>query len=174
MRRIFVLIAIVLSTSVSAQTYQPNWESLDKRPMPQWWKDAKFGIFIHWGVYAVTGWSTKGNYSEWYQQGLQNTDTARQRYHKAKFGNRSYYDLANDFKAELYKPEDWAKLFEQSGAKYIVLTSKHHDGFTLWPNKEANKTWGFPWNSVDVGPKRDLLGDLFKAVRKTSVRAGMY
>jgi len=157
-----------------SQTYQPTWESLDKRPTPQWFKDSKFGIFIHWGVYAVPGWSTKGNYAEWYQQGLQTTDTARQRFHKAKFGDRTYYDLANDFKAELYNPDDWAKLFERSGAKYIVLTSKHHDGFTLWPNQNANKTWGFPWNAKDIGPKRDLLGDLFKAVRKTSVHAGMY
>ena len=159
---------------LNAQTYQPTWESLDKRPTPQWFKDSKFGIFIHWGVYAVPGWSTKGNYAEWYQQGLQTTDTARQRFHKAKFGDRTYYDLAKDFKAELYNPDDWAKLFEKSGAKYIVLTSKHHDGFTLWPNQNANKTWGFPWNAKDIGPKRDLLGDLFKAVRKTSVRAGMY
>ena len=159
---------------ISAQNYQPNWESLDKRPTPQWFKDAKFGIFIHWGVYAVPGWSIKGNYAEWYQQGLQTKDTARQKFHKAKFGDRTYYDLANDFKAELYNPDDWAKLFEKSGAKYIVLTSKHHDGYTLWPSKEANKTWGFPWNAVEVGPKRDLLGDLFKAVRKTSVHAGMY
>lgn len=157
-----------------AQTYQPNWQSLDQRPTPQWFTDAKFGIFIHWGVYSVPGWSSKGNYAEWYQQGLQTTDTARQKFHKAKFGNRSYYDLANDFKAELFNPDEWAKLFEQSGAKYIVLTSKHHDGFTLWPSKEADRTWGFKWNAVDVGPKRDLLGDLFKAVRKTTVRAGMY
>ncbi len=157
-----------------AQTYQPNWESLDKRPVPTWFKDAKFGIFIHWGVYAVPGWSTKGNYAEWYQQGLQTNDTARQKFHKAKFGNRTYYDLANDFKAELFNPDEWAKVFEHSGAKYIVLTSKHHDGFTLWPSKEADKAWGFKWNAVDVGPKRDLLGDLFKAVRKTSVHAGMY
>ena len=163
---------IVLSTS--SQTYQPNWESLDKRPTPQWFKDSKFGIFIHWGVYAVPGWTSKGNYAEWYQQGLQTNDTARQKFHKAKFGNRSYYDLVNDFKAELFNPDDWAKLIERSGAKYIVLTSKHHDGFTLWPNQNANKTWGFPWNAMDVGPKRDLLGDLFKAVRKTSVHAGMY
>ena len=105
---------------------------------------------------------------------MQTTDTARQKFHKAKFGNRTYYDLANDFKAELFNPDDWAKLFEKSGAKYIVLTSKHHDGFTLWPNQNANKTWGFPWNAVDIGPKRDLIGDLFKAVRKTSVHAGMY
>jgi len=174
MRNLTAFCLLFFVFQLSAQTYQPNWESLDKRPTPQWFKDGKFGIFIHWGVYAVPGWSTKGNYAEWYQQGLQTTDTARQNFHKAKFGNRTYYDLANDFKAELYNPDDWAKLFEKSGAKYIVLTSKHHDGFTLWPNENANKTWGFKWNAVDAGPKRDLLGDLFKAVRKTSVHAGMY
>ena len=174
MKKIILIGSLFISSVAFAQTYQANWESLDKRPTPQWFKDAKFGIFIHWGVYAVSGWSTKGNYAEWYQQGLQTKDTARQKFHKAKFGDRTYYDLANDFKAELYNPDDWAKLFEKSGAKYIVLTSKHHDGYTLWPNKDANRTWGFPWNSVEVGPKRDLLGDLFKAVRKTSVHAGMY
>lgn len=158
---------------VNAQ-YQPTWQSLDQRPVPQWYKDAKFGIFIHWGVYSVPGYCSKGNYAEWYQNGLMNGDTARINYHKAKFGNRTYYDLASDFKAELYNPDEWAKLFEQSGAKYIVLTSKHHDGFSLWPDQTANKTWGFPWNAADGGPKRDLLGDLFKAVRKTSVHAGMY
>ena len=174
MKYLLVLCLFFIGINLSAQTYQPNWESLDKRPTPQWFKDSKFGIFIHWGVYSVPGWSTKGNYAEWYQQGLQTTDTARQKFHKAKFGNRTYYDLANDFKAELFNPDDWAKLFEASGAKYIVLTSKHHDGFTLWPNENANRTWGFPWNAKDVGPKRDLIGDLFKAVRKTSVHAGMY
>jgi len=175
MKKIFLpgILFLIVNFSFS-QTYQPNWQSLDQRPTPKWFTDAKFGIFIHWGVYAVPGWSPKGTYAEWYQQGLQTSDTARQRFHKAKFGNRTYYDLANDFKAELFNPDEWAKLFEQSGAKYIVLTSKHHDGFTLWPSKEADKTWGFKWNAVDVGPKRDLLGDLFKAVRKTSVRAGMY
>ncbi|HEX6848379.1 MAG TPA: alpha-L-fucosidase, partial [Chitinophagaceae bacterium] len=174
MRNLSTICMLLLTVQISAQNYQPNWESLDKRATPMWFKDAKFGIFIHWGVYSVPGWSTKGNYAEWYQQGLQTTDTARQKFHKAKFGNRTYYDLANDFKAELFKPDEWAKIFEASGAKYIVLTSKHHDGFTLWPNENANKTWGFPWNAKDVGPQRDLLGDLFKSVRKTSVRAGMY
>ena len=174
MKNLLVLCLFFIGIHLSAQSYQPNWGSLDKRPTPQWFKDSKFGIFIHWGVYSVAGWSTKGNYAEWYQQGLQTTDTARQKFHKAKFGNRTYYDLANDFKAELFNPDDWAKLFEASGAKYIVLTSKHHDGFTLWPNEQANKTWGFPWNAKDIGPKRDLIGDLFRAVRKTSVHAGMY
>jgi alpha-L-fucosidase len=174
MKKMIAVLLFFFSIKIVAQTYQPTWQSLDKRPVPNWFTDAKFGIFIHWGVYAVPGWCTKGNYAEWYQQGLQGNDTARQKFHKAKFGDRTYYDLANDFKAELFNPDEWAKVFEQSGAKYIVLTSKHHDGFTLWPNKEANKTWGFKWNAVDVGPKRDLLGDLFKAVRKTSVHAGMY
>jgi alpha-L-fucosidase len=174
MKKTIAILSLFISSALIAQTYQPNWESLDKRPVPTWFTDAKFGIFIHWGVYAVPGWSSKGQYAEWYQQGLQTNDTARQQYHKAKFGNRTYYDLANDFKAELFNPDEWAKVFEQSGAKYIVLTSKHHDGFTLWPSKEADRDWGFKWNAVDVGPKRDLIADLFKAVRKTSVHAGMY
>lgn len=164
----------LLIVFLHAQTYQPNWSSLDQRPTPQWFKDAKFGIFIHWGVYSVPGWSSKGQYAEWYQNGLNSNDTARIAFHKKKFGDLTYYQLADQFKAELFNPDEWAKLFEKSGAKYIVLTSKHHDGFALWPSKEADKDWGFPWNATEVGPKRDLIKDLFAAVRKTSVHAGMY
>ena len=87
------LLLMVSNVSLFSQNYQPNWESLDKRPMPEWYKNVKFGIFIHWGVYSVPGWSSKGQYAEWYQQGLQTNDTARQRFHKVKFGNRSYYDF---------------------------------------------------------------------------------
>jgi alpha-L-fucosidase len=101
-------------------------------------------------------------------------DNVRKKFHKLHYGDMSYYGFGPMFKADRFDPDAWAKVFEQSGAKYIVLTSKHHDGFAMWPSKEADKTWGFPWNSVTSGPKRDLLGDLFKAVRKTSVRAGMY
>jgi len=171
------LLAIVLlcNTVAQSQPYTPDWESLDKRPVPAWFSNDKFGIFIHWGMYAVPGYTAKGNYSEWYQQYMQGrNDSAVLKYHKAKFGDRTYYDLAQDFKAELFNPDEWAKLFEKSGAKYIVLTSKHHDGYSLWPSAETRKAWDFPWTSVDVGPKRDLIGDLFAAVRKTSVRAGMY
>ncbi len=161
-------------SSAAAQNYQPNWASLDSRPVPQWFKDSKFGIFIHWGVYSVPGYCSKGNYAEWYQKGLTDGDTARLAYHKAKFGNLTYYQLADQFKAELFKPDEWANLIEKSGAKYVVLTSKHHDGYALWPSKETDKNWGFPWNSVTTGPHRDLLGDLFRAIRKTSVHPGMY
>ncbi len=174
MRKIIIALSLLHSSLSFSQNYKPTWESLDTRPVPQWFKNAKFGIFIHWGVYSVPGWSTKGSYAEWYQYGLQTNDTARMKFHKAKFGNKTYYQLADDFKVELFNPDEWAKVFEQSGARYIVLTSKHHDGFTLWPSKDADRTWGFKWNAVDVGPHRDLLGDLFKAVRKTSVHAGMY
>ncbi len=176
-KSLLVYVIFLSSFPSFAQTYQPSWQSLDKRPIPQWYKDAKFGIFIHWGVYSVPAWSPKGQYAEWYQHSLQTnayngkvTD-----YHNRKYGKDFiYYQFAPLFKATLYNPDEWAQLIEKSGAKYIVLTSKHHDGFALWPSKEATKTWGIPWNSMETGPHRDLLGDLFKAVRKTSVRAGMY
>jgi alpha-L-fucosidase len=159
---------------VRAQVYEPNWESLDKRPVPQWYRDAKFGIFIHWGVYSVPGFRKKGEYAEWYQNGLNTGDSSTIAYHKKKYGDLTYYQLADQFKAELFNPDEWASLIERSGARYVVLTSKHHDGFALWPSKEASRDWGFPWNAVEAGPHRDLVGDLFTALRKTSVHPGLY
>jgi alpha-L-fucosidase len=174
MKKILLSLALVASITAMAQPFQPEWSSLNNRPVPAWFRDAKFGIFIHWGVYAVPGYTTKGGYAEWYQHGLETGDSARKEYHRKRFGNLTYYDLADQFKAELYNPDEWARLFEKSGAKYMVLTSKHHDGYALWPNNDASRTWGRGWNSLVTGPRRDLLGDLFRAVRKTSVRAGMY
>ena len=174
MKKILLSLSLVASITTMAQPFQPEWSSLNTRPVPAWFRDAKFGIFIHWGVYAVPGYTTKGGYAEWYQHGLETGDSARKEYHRKRFGNLTYYDLADQFKAELYNPDEWARLFEKSGAKYMVLTSKHHDGYALWPNNDASRTWGRGWNSLVTGPRRDLLGDLFRAVRKTSVRAGMY
>lgn len=178
MNRLILLVFGVLYTAVSfaQQAYQPNWQSLDSRPTPEWWLDAKFGIFIHWGVYSVPAFTEKGNYAEWYQYSLEtNAHEGKVRnYHTVNYGNRSYYDLADDFHAELFEPDEWAKLFEQSGAKYVVLTSKHHDGFCLWPSAQADRTWKIPWNSVSRGPKRDLIGELFTALQKTSVKPGLY
>jgi alpha-L-fucosidase len=175
-KRLFGTIALCFAMSqlLHAQTYQPAWESLDRRPVPQWYKDAKFGIFIHWGVYSVPGYSKKGEYAEWYQHGLNSGDTTRIQYHKKKFGDLTYYQLAGQFKAELYNPDEWARVIEQSGAKYVVLTSKHHDGFANWPSKQTAIAWSMPWNAATTGPHRDLLGDLFTALRKTSVHPGMY
>ena len=186
MRKIIVLLilSVLFSFNIQGQTtYQPTWESIDSRPVAQWFGDAKFGIFIHWGPYSVPAWSPKGTYSEWYQRWLQGEnlfgngdfkgDEVTQ-YHKKTYGSHfSYYEFGDMFKADLFEPDDWADLFEESGAKYIMLTTKHHDGFTLWPSKEANDR-GFAWNSVDIGPKRDLVGELTTAVKKTDVKMGFY
>ncbi|HNL39974.1 MAG TPA: alpha-L-fucosidase, partial [Saprospiraceae bacterium] len=137
MRKLFILAFCLVCLSVSAQkVYQPTWSSLDQRPTPEWWQDAKFGIFIHWGVYSVPAFTPKGRYAEWYQNSLQQNDPdgAISAYHQINFGTRTYYDLADDFHAELFNADDWANLFQYAGAKYVVLTSKHHDGFCLWPS----------------------------------------
>lgn len=168
-------------TSVLAQPYSADWASLDKRPVPGWFKDAKFGIFIHWGLYSVPAWATKSNadgfgsgYSEWYWQRLfaKNLKIHPEfvAFHEKNYGHTfQYQEFAAQFKAELFNPDQWATVFKQSGAKYIVLTSKHHEGFTLWPNQQA---WN--WNAQDTGPHRDLAGDLAKAVREKGLRMGYY
>lgn len=171
-----VKILMLLCCAANAQSYTADWKSLDQRPVPEWFKDAKFGIFITWGPYSVPAYAPKGQYAEWYQYWLQTNafNGAVAKYHKEVFGDQSYYEMAKGFKAELYDPEEWAKLIEQSGAKYVVPVAKHHDGFCWWPNKYANETWGFPWNAKDMGPKRDLLEELFTALKKTQVKAGVY
>lgn len=169
-----IALFLFANKSVEAQ-YQSNWESLDKKPVPEWYKDAKFGIFIHWGVYSVPAFSKVGGYAEWYQHKLRsNPNSPTAKYHHEKYDDQSYYDLAKYFKAELFDPDAWAKLFEKAGAKYVVLTSKHHDGFCLWPSKEADRDWNFPWNATEVGPKQDLIKELFTALRKTDVKPGLY
>ncbi|NLH44075.1 MAG: alpha-L-fucosidase, partial [Planctomycetes bacterium] len=158
--------------------YEPNWASIDKRPTPQWWIDAKFGIFIHFGVYAVPAWSVRGEYSEWYWNRITGDKAGNGpwwQYHAKTYGaDFPYAEFAPKFKAELYDPNQWADVFLRSGAKYVVMTSKHHDGYCMWPSKEANRSWGRPWNSVDIGPGRDLLGELTTAVRAKGIHMGIY
>ena len=124
---------------LNGKEYEPNWNSLDSRPTPQWFKDAKFGIFIHWGLYSVPAWGPKGSYAEWYLNGLNSGDSSRLKYQEENYGKdfpyRGFIDLFDPID---YEPEEWAKLFKQCGAKYVVLTSKHHDGFCLWPSAQSN------------------------------------
>ena len=183
MKKIELLLLTLFMVSYGLMTsqklYEPTWESLDSRPIHDWFGDAKFGIFIHWGPYYVPAWSPKGTYSEWYQYWMQTkslfgngkfSGTEVWDYHVKTYGEDfPYYKFGDMFKADLFEPDDWANLFVKSGAKYIVVTSKHHDGYTFWQSKEANDR-GFPWNSVDIGPKRDILGDLSAAVKKTDVK----
>jgi len=155
---------------LNGKEYDPNWSSLDSRPTPQWFKDAKFGIFIHWGLYSVPAWGPKGSYAEWYLNGLRSGDSTRIKYHEDNFGKdfpyRGFIDL---FKPVNYEPDKWAELFRQCGARYVVLTSKHHDGFCLWPSEQSNG-----YNSVSGAAGRDLLGDLDQAVKDAGLRSGLY
>ncbi len=163
--------------------YQPTWESLDSRPVADWYSNAKFGIFIHWGPYSVPAWSPKGTYAEWYQYWLQNKTLLGNgtfdgdevtKYHEKTYGNNfSYYEFGKLLKADLFEPDNWAKLFKDAGAKYVVLTAKHHDGYTLWPNQQANDR-GFAWNSMEIGAKRDLVGDLSVAIKDSGLKMGLY
>ena len=161
----------------AAQSYEPTWESLDSRPIPEWFEDAKLGIFIHWGVYSVPAWIrvTEGryaSYAEWYYARVMGELKGEEDFHEKTFGEDfEYRDFAPMFTAELFEPDLWASLFGESGARYVVLTSKHHDGFCLWPTKSPFKE---DWNSMDVGPKRDLVGELTEAVRAQGLRMGLY
>lgn len=180
---ILLLPAVILA---QVETYTADWESLDSRPIPQWWAKAKFGIFIHWGIYAVPSFSSKDTYSEWYWHALtrdtanlNEAQIARNRetvdFHTRVYGKEfAYPEFAPLFRAELFNPAEWADLFARSGAKYVVLTSKHHDGYCLWPSQEADRTWGRAWNSSNIGPKRDLLGELTQAVRAAGLKMGIY
>jgi alpha-L-fucosidase len=174
-------LVLLAGNVVQAQPYQPNWESLDKRPVPAWFQDARFGIFIHWGVYSVPCWAPAdadigvyAKYAEWYWNRLEVDDGKAHKYfrehHDKVYGaDFKYPDFAPLFKAEFFDPAQWADLFKKSGAKYVVLTSKHHEGFTLWPSAQS---WN--WNAVDIGPHRDLAGDLSKAVKEAGLHMGFY
>ena len=171
---VVVLIAIGARARLAAQEPAggavPTWEALRGRPYPTWFRDAKLGIFIHWGVYSVPAYGEKEQYGEWFLQGLQSGDTLRTRVMREWYGEHATYrDLAPRFRAELFDPVEWATLFARAGARYVVLVSKHHDGFALWPSRYAPG-----WNSVDVGPHRDLVGELTAAVRAAGLRMGLY
>lgn len=176
------LLSVCSCLAMAQKTYEANWASIDSRPVPNWFEDAKFGIFIHWGLFSVPsyaptardGMGVYDQYSEWYWQKWQDakskTSPLFQKFHNRVYGaDTKYQDFVKDFKAEFFKPDEWAKVFEQAGAKYVVLTSKHHEGFTLWPSAQA---WN--WNAVDVGPHRDLLGDLTSAVKDKGLHMGYY
>lgn len=175
---IFLSFFIGLNCSYSQMHYDPTWQSIDSRPVPQWFTDAKFGIFIHWGLYSVPAWApTKGQvyekYAEWYWARQNPADKpvgAFTEFHNKTYGAKTeYQDFVKDFKAELFDPAKWAEIFKQAGAKYIVLTLKHHDGFALWPSEQA---WN--WNAVEAGPHRDLAGDLAGAVKASGLHMGFY
>ena len=165
------LFSLPAASEGASKTYEPAWESLNSRPTPEWFSDAKFGVFIHWGVYAVPSYGPKQEYAENYAYMLyQVKREAEVEFHKRVYGaDFPYKDFAPMFKAELFDPAAWADVLARSGARYVVLTSKHTDSFCLWPAPDSNH-----WNSVEAGPKRDLCGELTEAVRARGLRMGFY
>ena len=154
-----------VTNPLPAGPFQPNWDSLRKHyRTPAWFEPARFGIFLHWGIYSVPA-----HHNEWYEKHMYGNPADLQWHEEhygpvAKFG---YKDFIPMFTAAKWNPEAWAALFKGAGAKYVILTAEHHDNFALWDSKVT------PYNAVKMGPHRDLVGDLAKAVRQQGLKFGV-
>lgn len=171
-----ILVAVGLSLNATAkkkdkkaEKYKPTWESIAKAPVAPWFDDAKFGIFIHWGAYSVIGHLKGGRgYAEHVPKVMYDDTEYFYPYLEKRFGGHppefGYKDIIKQFKAENWEPKEWASLFKKAGAKYVVLTAEHHDGYALWDSEITD------WCATKVGPMRDLVGDLGKAVRAEGMK----
>jgi alpha-L-fucosidase len=145
-------------------SFRPDWESFEHYQVPEWYKDAKFGIFIHWGVYSVPAFG-----SEWYPRQMYSPGSPEYQHHIATYGpldKFGYKDFIPRFKAEKFDPAAWAGLFKEAGAKYVVPVFEHHDGFAMYDCGLSD------WTAAKMGPHRDLVGDLAKAVRAEGLHLG--
>lgn len=151
------------TVSNEKQEYQANWESLEKhKASPEWFADSKLGIYFHWGPYTVPAFG-----SEWYPRNMYIKGGGVNKWHEKNYGkieDFGYQDFIPQFKAEQFDPENWADLFQLAGAKFAGPVAQHHDGFAMWDSKVN------PWNAKDMGPKRDILGDLFKSLKKRDIK----
>jgi alpha-L-fucosidase len=159
-----------VDTTVAAGPFRDDWESLEHQTVPNWYRDAKFGIFVHWGVFSVPAFG-----SEWYSRNMYlprdayptDQDFA---HHVATYGPQSrfgYKDFIPQFRMERFDPAAWASLFRRAGARYVVPVAEHHDGFALYNSSLSD------WTAVKMGPKRDLVGDLAAAVRADGMHFGV-
>ncbi|MEM9675474.1 MAG: alpha-L-fucosidase, partial [Bacteroidota bacterium] len=179
------------SVASTTTQYQPTDSSLSQHPLPEWYQDAKLGIFIHWGLYSVPGWA-KGTgasleeilaggsalewfannpYAEWYLNSLRIEGSSTAKHHNETYGEDfSYYDFVPEFNEaiEQWNPNEWAELFKSVGAGYVVLTTKHHDGFLLWPSEHPNP------HRENYFASRDLVGELTEAVSNQGMKMGLY
>jgi len=150
---------------VAKGPYRADWESLARHePAPEWFRDAKFGIYFHWGVYSVPAY---GN--EWYPRFMHVKGAGRSylQHHLETWGDPAefgYHDFVPMFRAERFDADEWAELFARAGARYAGPVAEHHDGYSMWASELT------PWNVGDTGPKRDITGELAEAVRKRGMR----
>jgi len=147
--------------------FAPTWESIQKNyQTPSWFEDAKFGIFMHWGVYSVAAHGPSA--AEWYEKHMYASEL---QWHLENFGDPAngagYKNLIPLFTAKNWNPDAWAALFKQAGAKFVVPTAEHHDNFANWDSQVT------PYNAKRMGPMRDLIGDLAVAVRKQGLKFGV-
>lgn len=170
--------------------YQPTYESISRHPLPAWFDNAKFGIFIHWGLYSVPGWAplagelsetlatgdwakwfANNSYAEWYMNSMRIEDSPTRRYHQQTYGaDFRYFDFVEEFNAaaQQWDPDAWAELFQRVHARYAVLTTKHHDGFLLWPSQTPNP------HIANYHARRNLVGEFVDAIRRRGMKAGLY
>jgi len=145
-------------------SYKPYWNSLKTHVTPKWFQDAKFGIYTHWGIYSVPACGPNGS---WYPYNMYREGTPQYKYHVKTYGNPSkfgYKDFIPIFKAEKFDPNEWAELFERAGAQFAGPVGEHHDGFSMW-DSQVNE-----WNAAKMGPKRDVVGELEKAICKQGIK----
>lgn len=177
--KIIKLTILILGLSFFGHTYakdkyKPEWESLKQHENPEWFQDAKFGIYCHWGPYSVPAFKNEW-YSHWMYVNPGNPEFNKNNkeiyeHHINTYGllNKfGYKDFIPMFKAEKFNPDEWVKLFKEAGAKYIVPVAEHHDGFAMYDSKLN------PWNSVKMGPKKDIVGMLKKSIEKNGLIFGV-
>ena len=159
----FAIILAGCSPGGETETYEPSWESLaNHEAAPQWFRDAKFGIYFHWGVYAVPAFG-----SEWYPRWMHFEGHRIYEHHLATYGHPSefgYHDFVPMFKAEHFNADEWADLFVKAGARFAGPVAEHHDGFAMWDSKAT------PWNAAEMGPKRDITGELAEAIKERDMK----
>ena len=146
-------------------TYQPNWDSLAQYTVPAWYADMKFGIFLHWGVFSVPAFG-----SEWYSRNMYIQGSPEFEHHVKTYGPHKqfgYKDFIPMFTMEKFDPQSWASLFREAGAEYVVPVAEHHDGFQLYASELSQ------WNAAEMGPHRDVLGDLLNATDAVGLTRGV-
>jgi alpha-L-fucosidase len=162
-RILLLLITPIVMENAIAQKYTADWQSLEKhKEVPDWMRDAKFGIYCHWGVYAVPAYNNEHYIQHMHNDKQDYSKLGTYKRHQALYGSLEkfgYHDFIPKFKGENFNADEWADLFVKGGARFAGPVAEHHDGFAMWDSELT------PFNAKDMGPKRDVVGELEKAIR---------